>query len=413
VEIRIECPNCKNAFELDKGLQSQFETHVEEEVNSRTAELKLRAAQLKESELSIEQQQREIDNLITSRVTAQLSTIRENAKEEFNELHQQTVIDFKTTIAEQQKKLSESQRLEIDLRKRVREVEVKESEIELELARRVDHERSKLKDVLAEQIGMEYQKIALEREGQMADLRKQIIELKRKAEEGSQQRQGEILEITIEEMLRSLFPVDEVIPVEKGVRGADILQSVINLTGHRCGKIAWEVKNTKSWSASWIDKVKENRNASKADIAVIVTEAMPKGTSAVALVDEVWIATPNAARGLAMALRHGMIELARSKNTLSARTEKADVLFRYLTSVAFRQRLEAVVDGFTNMRDDLEKEKRHTTKAWKTREKQLDSVLENTLEIYTDIQAVVGRNSFAFSAFEQLQIEGNHGVVDE
>ena len=224
----------------------------------------------------------------------------------------------------------------------------------------------------------------------MESMRKQIEELRRKAEQGSQQLQGEVQELELEEILRAAFPFDSIEPVPKGIRGADVLQKVHNQSGHFCGTILWESKQTKAWSDAWIAKLKDDQREVKAEIAVILTTTLPKGVDAFNQVDGVWITNYKSLMGLTTALRINLIQLSNTKLASVGKGEKMEALYNYLSGVEFRQRIEAIVEAFSTMKQDLDQEKRAMTKIWAKREKQIERVVTSTAGMYGDIQGIVG-----------------------
>jgi hypothetical protein len=411
-ELKIECPKCAHSFKMDQALRDKVEAvatqRLEEEAEKLAAERKSIADRekmliSKESALG-----EEVKKKVEAEVEKRAMEIKSAALVESEQ--RMTTLQGELDKARTQVRISE--RFEQELRERVVEIEERERKVDLEIARRLADEKATAVDRISKQFSADYLQKDLEREAQLADMRNQIVILKRKAEQGSMQIQGEVLELQIEEMLTTTFPTDQIQPIEKGVRGADVLQTIVNHFGNRCGSILWETKRTKNFQPAWIEKLKEDRNNQKADLAVLVTEAFPKDCSLITLIDGVWIVSPEAAQGLAMALRHGAIEVGRVTSSIVSRTEKSEVLFRYLTSPAFRQRLEAIVEKFSAMRDDLIREKRLMTKSWTAREKHLENVIAITMEIYVDIQTVVGRQSLSIPLLEVANFEIEEQVLE-
>lgn len=230
-----------------------------------------------------------------------------------------------------------------------------------------------------------------EKDMQLDSLRKQIDEMKRKAEQGSMQLQGEAQEVILEGMLRETFPFDLVEEVGKGVRGADVIQTVRNSSGKDCGKIIYESKRTKAFSDGWIEKLKGDLRGQKADLAVLVTETMPKDMEKFGMRDGVWVCSFNEVKGVAMILRDTLIKLTEVKLSQENKGDKMQMLYEYLTGNEFRQQMEAIVEGFSSMQEALAKEKLVTQKLWKEREKQLEKVLHNTVDMYGSIKGIAGK----------------------
>jgi hypothetical protein len=228
-----------------------------------------------------------------------------------------------------------------------------------------------------------------ERERQLADLRRQIEDLKRKAEQGSQQAQGEAAECELEALLRSSFPSDAVQAVAQGLRGADLHQIVIDQRGVRCAAILWECKNARNWSDGWIAKLKQDQRALQADVAVLVTASLPKGVVRFGLVDGMLVCDFASAGALAAVVRCNLLQLSQARNAAINKGEKLELLHRYLSGVAFRQRVEAVVEAFAAMRADLEQERRAAERQWARRMKQIEAVTFGVAGMYGDLQGLV------------------------
>jgi hypothetical protein len=236
-------------------------------------------------------------------------------------------------------------------------------------------------------------------------MRKQIEDLKRRAEQGSQQSQGEVQELELEKEISQLFPVDNVKPVPKGLKGADVIQEVLTNSGNLCGIIIWESKRTKNWSDGWIAKLKNDQRTVKADIAVIVTQVLPKDIRNFGFVDGVWVTNYISLQGLVIALRQKLTELAYTKALVMSKDKKADILFQYLTGPEFRQRVEAIIEAFSDMKTELDKEKRLYERSWAKREKHLQSVLLNTAGMYGDLQGMIGSSMQTIPALESGDAE--------
>ncbi|MEM2941688.1 MAG: DUF2130 domain-containing protein, partial [Thermoproteota archaeon] len=230
----------------------------------------------------------------------------------------------------------------------------------------------------------------LEKDKRIKDLLRDIEELKRRAEQGPIQLRGEVLEIELEDLLKNHFPMDQIEPVSKGKRGADILQRVCNHLGQSCGTIIWEAKRTKNWNEGWIDKLKEDQREAKAEIAVIATTAMPKDVNNFQLIDGVWVSEYSLAPYLAMALRTTLIQVANEKRASIGKHEKMEALYNYLNGPEFKQKVEAIVTAFLSMKNDLETEKAAMNKIWAKREKQIERVITNITRMYGDMQGIIG-----------------------
>ena len=211
------------------------------------------------------------------------------------------------------------------------------------MTRKLDAEREKLKEEIEKRLNEQHRFKDLEKEKLIEAMKNQIEELKRKAEQGSQQLQGEVLEIELEELLNKNFPYDTIMPVPKGLRGADVIQNVCTPSGQQCGTIIWESKRTKAWSDAWIDKLKEDQREAKSDIAVIVSIALPKDMTGIGQINGVWVTDFTLAIGLAEALRVTLIEVAKTKTSAEGKSSKMEMLYEYLSGPEFRQQIEGIV----------------------------------------------------------------------
>ncbi|KKM06447.1 hypothetical protein LCGC14_1743880, partial [marine sediment metagenome] len=266
----------------------------------------------------------------------------------------------------------------------------KEEKLELELSRKIDAERQKIIEKASKGFEEKHQLKDAEKDKQLNDMKKQIDELKRKAEQGSQQMQGEVLELELEKSLKEEFPFDDIEPVAKGVRGGDIIQTVKTQSGRTCGKILWETKRTKTWSDSWIQKLKDDQREVKADLAILASESLPKGFHHFRQISGVWVTDILSAVSLALALRVVLIQVARERAVQVGKKEKMEIAYNYLTGPEFKNRVEAIVESFIAMKEDLEAEKRATQKIWAKREKQIERVISNTAGLHGDLQEIAG-----------------------
>jgi hypothetical protein len=285
--------------------------------------------------------------------------------------------------------LDDARRTELALRKRERELERKQQDLELTVARKLDEERSRVVVETQRQLTEAHRLKDAEKERQLSDMRRQIEDLKRKAEQGSQQLQGEAGEDTLEAILRGTFPLDEINGIGQGVRGADLHQIVFDARGGRVGSILWECKNAKNWSEAWIAKLKTDQRAMRADVAVLVTSSLPKGCSRFALIEGVLVTDLACAAPLAAVVRMNLAQMVQARSAAIHKEEKLELLYRYLSGIEFRQRVEAIVDAFARMREDLEQERRVAERHWARRTKQIESVTFNICGMYGDLQGLV------------------------
>ena len=378
-----------------------------QDAKSQLAERNQKLEEAQRNELALRQQQREVEerakNLeleVTRKVNAERARVQEEAREGYAiELQ-----DTKTQLAERSQKLEEAQRNELALRQQQREVEERAKNLELEVTRKVDSERARVQEE-ARRAATEEQLMRLaDKEKLINDLKTQIETLKQKAEQGSQQSQGEVMEMQLEDLLKQAFVLDEFLPVPQGTRGADLLQKVHNTLGQSCGTIIWESKRTKNWSPAWLGKLKDDQRAQGAELAILVSQVLPDGVSHGGHVDGVWICNFPFALALAAALRNGLLQVAAARRAESGREEKMEVLYKFLSSSQFKHQVEGVVEAFVEMRRDLDSERRAMERLWKKREMQLTRVLNGTSGLYGSLQGIMG--SAALPEIRALELGG-------
>ncbi|MEK7773209.1 MAG: DUF2130 domain-containing protein [Deltaproteobacteria bacterium] len=392
-EQTIICPHCNKEIELTEALSGRIKEEVRKDFEGRVREkeLELKKAQedLTRRGRALEDSKRALEESYEIKLAVEKVRLADEARKRASEQVDVELKDLKERNSEKERLLAGHVKAELDMRKKMREMEEERKRLDLDVARRMDDEREKVRQTTLEMFSEEHRLKDLEKDKQMHDMRRTIDELKRKSEQGSMQTQGEVLELDLEGLLKARFPVDAVEPVPKGIRGADILQKVYTRSGQYCGSIAWESKRTKAWSDEWITKLKDDQREVKAEVAVLVTEAMPRGVSSFACVDGVWVTAIPLAVSLAEALRAGLVQLAQSKLSAVGKNEKMEAIYNYLSGSEFRQRIEAIVEAFRSMKDDLDREKTAMMKMWSKREKQIERVVDNTARMYGDMQGII------------------------
>lgn len=340
---QIACPSCHATIEITEVMQSQLTAKIrlelEEEVRAKRDEVDAVRKQLEEQRLAAKQVQESLEQQISQRVENARAAILAEAAKAASEKFAVELKDRSAEVEELQAKLKESQSHELDLRERERKLRAQADELKLAASREVDSQREDIRQQALKQFAAEHQLKDAEHQKMVAELKKQIDDLKRKAEQGSQQTQGEVQELALEELLEELFPSDTISPVPKGVCGGDALQKVFCKSGVECGDILWESKRTKNWNNSWLPKVRDDLRASRAHCAVIVTETPPGGVDTFSLIDGVWVCRWSCVAGLAMALRSGLIDLGKQRLAEHGRQEKTQLVYSYLSSKEFQQRV--------------------------------------------------------------------------
>jgi len=368
-----------------KDLKAQLDEKGRLLEDARKTELALR-----KRERDLEERESSLKLDVQRTLDKERAKIREEATAKALSEHQLELADIKTQLEERTKRLDEAQQQELVLRKRQRGLEEKERSMSLELERKLDEERAKIREDALVKAAEEHHLRDREKDKQLEDMRKQIEELKRKAEQGSQQAQGEVQELELEDVLRANFRFDEIEPVAKGVRGADVLQRISSSSGKPCGSILWESKRTKAWSDGWLQKLKDDQREAKADLGVIVSSNLPKGIVHIGCIDGVWVSDFPSSVGLGIALRAGILQLAQAQSALAGKGEKMELIYKYLSGPEFRHRVEAIVETFVAMKTDLDAEKRAMERVWAKRDKQIERVIHNTSGMYGDLQGLIG-----------------------
>jgi hypothetical protein len=299
--------------------------------------------------------------------------------------------DREAALTELRAKVRQANEKELAFLKEKRELQERIQSVELEVTRRTQEELKKVREQALKEMDEQHKLKLLEKEHQVEALRRQIEDLKRSAEQGSPQMQGEVLEVALEELLKSLFPTDAIEPVAKGVRGGDVSQRVFDEGGMDCGLILWESKRTRHWSKEWLPKLRDDLRMVGASRSVIVSEQLPEHIRHFGQVDGVWIVSWACIHPVAIALREGLIAVAKSRRALEGQHSKMELVYNYLIGQEFCNRVSGIVEAFVTMRQDLDAERRVLTARWKNREKQLDRVLLSTSGLYGDLQGIIGR----------------------
>jgi len=400
-ETNIMCPKCGAEFPLTEAvshrLREQMTAEFEEERKSLNAALTEREAKLAADQKALQEE-------VAQRVETERKKLIDEAAHQAEERLGTQMRDLQNQLQEKRAKLKEAQEAELKLRREQRKLEETKSSLELEVERRLAAERKKIADTARAQ-ATEAERLNLaEKDKVISDLQHEIKNLKQKADQSSVQLQGETLELELEKELRGAFPYDDIAEVKKGQRGADISQGVRTNQGSDCGAILWEAKRARRWSGRWLAKLKEDQRAAHADLAVIVTTCPPDGVEGIGQQDGVWVCEPAFAVALGSALRQGLISTTAQRVQESNRAEKAQLLYDHVCSVEFRQHIQALVETFVGLKQQLEAEQRALAKQWKEREQQLHKALTHTAMVYGGVQGIAGRE--ALPEIARLQLPG-------
>jgi hypothetical protein len=397
MEEKIKCPKCGELISIDSVLSHQIEERIKKEIEAaqkvKEKELDRKAEELKKLSAEIAESKKEIDSLVAGKVAGQLAAekiklFKEAKVEAEKEQNSRTAL-LEEQLKSKDEKLAQATKNEVELRKEKIKLDEEKRTFELEKMRQLEEAKKLIVEDATKQAAEEQQYIIAQLKKQLTDATKAKDELARKLEQGSQQTQGEVLELELEAILKSEFPQDEVVPVPKGVTGADIIQKVIDRSGRICGQIVWESKKTKAWSDGWVQKLKDDQRAIKADLAVIVSVTLPEGVAGFAFRNGVWICDVKMIIALAMSLRMNLEAITRERAMSVGKNEKMEVLYSYLTGIEFKQRVEAIVEAFSSMDEGLKKERLAYEKIWSEREQQLKKVMKNTIGMYGDMSGLV------------------------
>ncbi len=396
MEPSIVCPNCRTEIKLTETLAAPLIEAVRREsdqkLRSKEAEIVKREAAMKEAKEAMEAELAErLKGERKKLAEEEARKARTAVLTDLNHKDQQ-LEELAKAFKEREAKLAEAQKAQADAVRKQRELAEKEREFDLTIEKRVLEKQAEIQQrakAEAEQaLGLKVQ----EREQTILSMQKQIEELKRKAEQGSQQLQGEVQELQLEALLRASFPHDTITPVPKGEFGGDAMQFVTTSFGQSCGKILWELKRTRNWSDGWLQKLREDQRMAKADAAIIVSQALPKTIETFGQIDGIWVTSPKCSVALAIAIRHLLIEVTAARKSGEGQQSKMEAMYLYLTGPRFRHRVEAIVEKFGEMQTDLDKERKAMQKAWAKREQQIRGVIDATAGMYGDMQGIAGRS---------------------
>jgi len=412
IEPVIECPHCHKEIKLNESLAAPLVEATRLDFESKLAEKDLEVArretQLRQEEQSVAAARQQIDAQIEEGVRHQRQTI---AAEEANKARRlvsdelegkaRELADLEAVVKAKDGKLAEAQNAQAEAVRKQRELDDQMRELDLTVETRVKESLGAVRDKAKHDAEEELKLKISEREETIAGMQRQIEVLKQKAEQGSQQLQGEVQEMELEALLAAKFPTDLVEPVPKGEFGGDILHKVLSPSVQQCGVLLWESKRTKNWSDGWLAKLRNDQRAARADFAILVSRALPKDVVAFDFIEGVWVVEPRCAIAVAIAMRQSLIEIALVRQTNLGQSTKMGMVYEYLTGPRFRAHVESIVEKFTEMETDLAKERKTMTRLWAKREEQIRGVIESTAGMYGDLQGIAGKS---LNEIEGLQV---------
>jgi len=402
-DTTVVCPRCELAFPLTETLAQPLliaeRAKIQRETQELTSALKKHEQDLSARQLSLDDlkrqldaRQNEIDAAVDEKLQAERGALAKAAEQKAAESYANRLRATEQELAQKQEKLAEAENAELALRRERRALEEEKQKLELEIERRLQSERRLIREATQKEEEQSYLLKLAEKDKVISDMKGQVEELRRKAEQGSQQLQGEVLELELEAALRAAFPGDLIEPVPKGRHGGDVVHRVIGPNGLESGVILWESKRTRTWSNDWLAKNREDQRIAGAHVGAIVTSVLPKNVDSFDRLQGCWVTSLRCALPVAKALRQALIEVAMAKVVVEGRDEKMRNIFQYVTGAHFRGRVSAIVEAVVEMSADLEAERRLLTKQWAKRQRRLELLMTGAVGLYGDFQAVVGRS---------------------
>lgn len=334
--------------------------------------------------------QQEIETIVQQKLASERDALTKAAYKNAADVYADKLVAVEQELADKDAKLAEADQAELALRRERRTLEEEKRKLELQVERRLREETLRVREATRQEEEDTYRLKLAEKDKLLLDMKKQVEELRRKSDQGSQQLQGEVQELELEALLKAAFPSDLIEEVAKGRAGGDVVQHVIGPNGLDCGTILWESKRTRNWSADWLAKNRSDQRIVGAQAGVIITTTMPKGVDGFDRIENVWVGSMRHAAPLAKALRQGIIEAAMVRVSEQGREGKMAKMYEYLTSTHFRSRISSIVEACVGMEDDLNAEKRAMNKQWAKRERRIELLTNGTAGMYGDLQTVIG-----------------------
>ncbi|AMR33792.1 hypothetical protein A0256_21310 [Mucilaginibacter sp. PAMC 26640] len=401
----VKCPSCGHGFPIEEVMAEEYKQQLRLKMQDYTRQ-KEEEYRKKEDDFSNREkiQQQQFEQRLAGEKKALQLTLEENLRKSIASDFENQLLMLQNSVNASAEKLKESRQKELEFLQREQSLKQKEEEMEISMQRKMQEQRAELAEQIRKQEiekyaikDTEHQLKVKEMEKQLDDQKRLVDEMKRRAEQGSMQLQGEAQELILEELLRQYFPFDMISEVGKGVRGADCVQTVRNQFGQECGRIIYESKRTSAFGGDWIDKLKKDMRAMNVDVAVIVTQCYPKGMECFGEKDGVWICSFDEVKAVSYILRDGVVKLANMAKAQDNKGDKMHLLYDYLTSSEFSEQWKAIREGYMSMRVSIQKERDAMEKLWKAREKQLEKVLLNAAHIKGSIEGIAGSDVIQLS----------------
>ena len=408
---QVKCPNFGTSIDVQDVLAYQLEDQIKQQYQAELAaerkKFESQAEQLNKAKEVFEEQKRQqaeqIEQELQKKLRQERQLLQDKIKRQLQEEQSDVLSDLQKELKEKSEQVKELNKSKAEIERLKRETEEAKEAAKLEAQKELNAqllaEREKIRKAEEDKNELKFKEL----QKQLEDQKKLTEEMKRKQEQGSMQMQGEVQELAIEEWLASQFPLDTIGEIKKGARGADCLQTVNTRNRQNCGLIYYESKRTKDFQSTWIEKFKADMREKGADVGVLVTEVMPKDMDRMGIRDGVWVCTYEEFKGLCTVLRESVIKISSALSSQENKGDKMNMLYDFLTSNTFRMQIEAIVEGFTTMKNDLESEKRSMQRIWKQREKQIEKVVTNTIDMYGSIKGIAGN---AIQQVRALELPG-------
>ena len=395
----IECPHCQSEIRLTESLAAPLLKTKEIEFRQREAELRDRESN--------------IDRALNERLALERKRLAEDEQKKARlalgaeiEARQRELKDLTDILKQRDVKLAEAQAAQADLVRRQRELDDAKRELDLTVEKRITASIGEIQAKARQAAADEMRLKVIEKDQVIQSMQRQVEELRRKAEQGSQQLQGDVQELELESVLSARFIQDGIARVPRGEFGGDVLQQVLSSAGNVCGAILWESKRTKHWTDSWLTKLRQDQRSAKADFAVIVSHTLPKDVTHFGYLDGVYVVSPQCVVPVATLLRKALLELSIARQASEGFETKATMIYQYLTGSRFRQRMQAMVEAFTSMQDDLNAERKAIQKQWAKREAQIETMIGATTGMFGDLQGIAGKSIQEIEGMQMLSLEG-------
>ncbi|MBT3294124.1 MAG: DUF2130 domain-containing protein [Verrucomicrobia bacterium] len=400
----IKCPQCGIEIEVAEVLRQQVAEELtakaDAELNAGRIEIATARKKLELQQVALTTQKETLDRQVKEKLQEREAELRKKMKVELDEVNAAEMADLRSALESKDEAVKKMQAQELALRKEARQLEESKASLELDIARKMDQEREKIRRQAVDQYAEQHALKEKEKDRLIQQLKESLEDAKRKAEQGSVEAQGETLEDDLEEWLKSNFPYDEIEPVKKGVQGADVKQHVKDSTGKPVGTILWESKNARNWSASWVQKLKDDQRNAGADIGMLITAALPPDIKQFGPKDGIWITGYPIPVGVVRLMRESIMRVAYERQASVGKDEKMEALYAYLTGPEFRQKVETIVETFAAMKTQLESEKRSMTRIWNAREQQIGRVLDSTIGMHGQMEGLIGGAMPTIAALE-------------